>query len=61
MLKTAICDLFGIRYPIIQGGMTHLATAELVSAVSGNGGKNKSRTAEKALSVAEEGLNVRNH
>jgi enoyl-[acyl-carrier protein] reductase II len=38
MLKTAVCDLFGIRYPIIQGGMTHLATAELVSAVSSNGG-----------------------
>ncbi len=38
MLKTAICDLFGIRYPIIQGGMAHLGTAELVSAVSEAGG-----------------------
>ena len=38
MLKTAICDLFGIRYPIIQGGMVYLGTAELVSAVSNGGG-----------------------
>lgn len=38
MLKTAICDLFGIKYPIIQGGMAHVATAELVAAVSDAGG-----------------------
>ncbi len=38
MLKTAICDLFGIKHPIIQGGMAHLGTAELVSAVSNTGG-----------------------
>lgn len=38
MLKTAICDLFDIKYPIIQGGMAHVATVELVSAVSNAGG-----------------------
>ena len=38
MLKTAICDLFGIEHPIIQGGMVYLGTAELVSAVSNAGG-----------------------
>ena len=38
MLKTAICELFDIEYPIIQGGMAHVATAELVSAVSNAGG-----------------------
>jgi len=38
MLKTAICDLFGIEYPIVQGGMAYLGTAELVSAVSNAGG-----------------------
>ena len=38
MLKTAICSLFGIEHPIIQGGMAHLGTAELVSAVSNAGG-----------------------
>ena len=38
MLRTVICDLFGIKYPIIQGGMAHLGTAELASAVSNAGG-----------------------
>ncbi len=36
--KTPICDLLGIEYPIIQGGMAWLATAELASAVSEAGG-----------------------
>ena len=34
----AICKLLGIKYPIIQGGMAWLGTAELVSAVSNAGG-----------------------
>ena len=38
MLRTAICDLFGIEHPIVQGGMAHVGTAELVSAVSNAGG-----------------------
>ncbi len=38
MLKTDICELFGIEHPIIQGGMAHLGTTELVSAVSDAGG-----------------------
>jgi enoyl-[acyl-carrier protein] reductase II len=38
LFKTAICDLFSIKYPIIQGGMAHLGTSELVSAVSNAGG-----------------------
>ena len=38
MLKSAICDLLGVRYPIIQGGMAQLGTGELVAAVSNAGG-----------------------
>ncbi|HEY95102.1 MAG TPA: enoyl-[acyl-carrier-protein] reductase FabK [Dehalococcoidia bacterium] len=38
MLKTVVCDLFNIRYPILQGGMAHIGTYELVSAVSNAGG-----------------------
>jgi len=38
MFKTEICDLLGIRYPIIQGGMAWVATAELAAAVSEAGG-----------------------
>jgi enoyl-[acyl-carrier protein] reductase II len=38
VLKTVICDLFQIEYPVFQGGMAHLGTAELVAAVSNAGG-----------------------
>jgi enoyl-[acyl-carrier protein] reductase II len=38
MKKTRICDLLGIEYPIIQGGMTLIANAELAAAVSNAGG-----------------------
>ncbi len=38
MITTPLCDLLGIKYPIIQGGMAWLGTAELVSAVSNAGG-----------------------
>jgi enoyl-[acyl-carrier protein] reductase II len=38
LLRTAVCDLLDIEFPIIQGGMAHVGTAELVSAVSNAGG-----------------------
>jgi enoyl-[acyl-carrier protein] reductase II len=38
VLKTVVCDLFDIRYPVLQGGMAHIGTYELVSAVSNAGG-----------------------
>ena len=38
MKKTRICHLLNIEYPIIQGGMTWIANAELVAAVSNAGG-----------------------
>ena len=37
-MRTKICDMLEIRYPIIQGAMAWIATAELVSAVSNAGG-----------------------
>lgn len=37
-LRTRVTDLFGIRYPIIQGGMVWAAGHRLVSAVSNAGG-----------------------
>ncbi len=37
-MKTKITDLLGIEYPIIQGGMAWVATAELAAAVSNGGG-----------------------
>ena len=38
MIRTALTDLVGIDYPIIQGGMAWIATWELAAAVSEGGG-----------------------
>lgn len=38
MFKTKLCELLNIEYPIIQGGMAWVATAELAAAVSNAGG-----------------------
>jgi NADH:quinone reductase (non-electrogenic) len=37
-MKTKITELFGIKYPIIQGGMHYVGYAELAAAVSNAGG-----------------------
>lgn len=37
-MKTRITELFGIKHPIIQGGMHYVGYAELASAVSNAGG-----------------------
>lgn len=37
-LQTRLCDLLGIKYPILQGGMAWVSTAELAAAVSEAGG-----------------------
>jgi len=37
-MKTRITELFGIRHPIIQGGMHYVGLAELAAAVSNAGG-----------------------
>lgn len=37
-MKTRITELFGIRYPIVQGGMQWVGRAELVAAVANAGG-----------------------
>lgn len=38
MLHSSICELLGIKYPILQGGMAWIGTAELAAAVSNAGG-----------------------
>ncbi len=37
-MKTRVTELLGIRYPIVQGGMQWVGTAEMASAVSSAGG-----------------------
>src|SRR4249920_1507287 len=38
VLRTALCDLLGIEYPIIQSGMANVAGPDLVAEVSRAGG-----------------------
>ncbi|MGB9735355.1 MAG: NAD(P)H-dependent flavin oxidoreductase [bacterium] len=38
LIHTRICDLLGIKYPILLGGMVYVSYAPLVSAVSNAGG-----------------------
>ncbi|QSX05544.1 enoyl-[acyl-carrier-protein] reductase FabK [Sedimentibacter sp. zth1] len=38
MIKTPICELLGIKYPIFQGGMAWIADGKLAAAVSNAGG-----------------------
>lgn len=38
MIKTPLCDLLNIKYPIIQGGMAWIADARLAASVSEAGG-----------------------
>lgn len=37
-MKTRVTEIFGIKYPIVQGGLAYLAHAELAAAVSNAGG-----------------------
>ncbi|MBQ7097184.1 MAG: nitronate monooxygenase [Clostridia bacterium] len=38
MIYTPICEMLGIKYPILQGGMAHISDANLAAAVSNGGG-----------------------
>lgn len=38
MVKSAICELLGISYPVFQGGMAWIADGKLAAAVSNGGG-----------------------
>ena len=38
MIKTPICDILGIEYPIFQGGMAWISDGKLAAAVSEGGG-----------------------
>lgn len=38
MIKTSVCELLGIEYPIFQGGMAWISDGQLAAAVSNGGG-----------------------
>ena len=38
MIRTPLCDILNIEYPVLQGGMAWIADGELAAAVSNGGG-----------------------
>ena len=38
MLKSTLCEMLGIQYPVFQGGMAWIADGKLAAAVSNGGG-----------------------
>ena len=54
MMRTPICDLFGIEYPIFQGGMAWVANASLAGAVSKAGGLGIIAAANAPVDVVRE-------
>ena len=38
MIKSKLCELLGIQYPVFQGGMAWIADGKLAAAVSNGGG-----------------------
>ncbi len=38
MVKSVLCEMLGIRYPVLQGGMAWIADGKLAAAVSNGGG-----------------------
>ena len=38
MIKSVICEMLGIQYPVFQGGMAWIADGKLAAAVSEGGG-----------------------
>ena len=53
-MRTPICDLFGIEYPIFQGGMAWVANASLAGAVSKAGGLGIIAAANAPVDVVRE-------
>lgn len=47
-MKSDICEILGIKYPILMGGMTLVCDSDLVSAVSNAGGLGIFATGDKA-------------
>ena len=38
MIKSPVCEMLGIKYPVFQGGMARIADGRLAAAVSNGGG-----------------------
>lgn len=58
MIKTTICDMLGIKYPIFQGGMAHIADAKLAAAVSEAGGLGIISAMNRGADYLREQINI---
>ena len=58
MVHTPICDMLGIRYPILQGGMAHISDARLAAAVSNAGGLGIISAASGNVQLIEEQIDL---
>lgn len=57
MMTSRICELLKIDYPIIQGGMAWIATAELAAAVSNAGGLGIIAAGNAPVEILEKEIN----
>lgn len=58
MITTPISEMFGIKYPLIQGGMAHISDAKLAAAVSNGGGIGLISAANGNLKWIEEQIDM---
>lgn len=58
MIYTPICDMLGIKYPVIQGGMAHISDAHLAAAVSNGGGLGLISAANGNVGLVEEQIDL---
>lgn len=58
MIKTPICDLLGIEYPVFQGGMAWIADGKLAAAVSEGGGLGIIAAGNASASYVQEQIHI---
>lgn len=58
MVNTPLCEMLGIEYPILQGGMAHISDAKLAAAVSNGGGLGIISAANGSVSWLSEQIDI---
>jgi enoyl-[acyl-carrier protein] reductase II len=56
--RNRVCELLGIRYPIIQGGLAYVGNGALAAAVSNGGGFGQIGTAGRSLENLKEQIRI---
>ena len=57
-MRTALCDILGIEYPIIQGGMAHISDGAFAATVSEGGGLGVIQSGFDAPEVVREQIRI---